>query len=791
MAQYSLFSVDFDGSNDHALVADVLDFDHNEPFSVSVWFKTTDTNGYLVSKIDATPRGWGMHLDSNGELQFVLLTNGTTGVQVATTSGGFNTGTWTHGVVTYDGGGVAAGVTLYIDGVARAKDTPVFDNLAGATTVNAQALQINGRTGASVLITAQTDDVAIYDRELTAAEVLELYNVGQPVDFRLLSSAANLVGYWTMGDGDTFPNLRDRQVATPAANTGASVIDRSANSNDGTPTNMESTDFRSSLLAAELMPDLSGSGNPGTFTNMEDADFTTDVPGGRGSSWYSMLLDGTNEYVTMGDVLGFERTDAFSISCWFKSTDIAGSFVSKRDTVLGFNTGYSLGLASSAINLTLESSGSNRISVSTTLTFNDGAWHHVLVTYDGTSSASGVAIWVDGSLASVSVGSDTLSASILTSSNFNLGTNNDGTGAAFYAGNLDDVAVFDKELSSTEVASVYNSGVPVDVRALSSLSANLVGYWGCGDIGAGGVVRQIMHPDGVNEYITMGDVLDFERTDPFSVVVLIKNTTSGGYLVSKQNSAGNFEGWGFAYGPGTIGFTLRNTLANAISVSGNQTGFDDGNWHLAVVTYDGSSNANGVNFYKDAVIDGAPTINTNALSATTLTAFPLNIAARNGADSFFNSAIGFVGVYDKELSQAEVDEVWNNGIPPDLTLLTTYANLVGCWSGEASNTAVMTNQIAGDIEADTALFAVPGMELSPIGQQDGGPELGELIPAMTWTLTAGSPGGAIISYKMRALADPGPGFVVWVTVGEPDFAGTNAPAAIQGGTAIVADTWLS
>lgn len=40
-------------------------------------------------------------------------------------------------------------------------------------------------------------------------------------------------------------------------------------------------------------------------------------------------------------------------------------------------------------------------------------------------------------------------------------------------------------------------------------------------------------------------------------------------------------------------------------------------------------------------------------------------------------------------------------------------------------------------------------------------------------------------YVMRALANPGPGYVTW-TVFQPDFAGTYAGAPIQAGTAVIA-----
>ncbi len=51
--------------------------------------------------------------------------------------------------------------------------------------------------------------------------------------------------------------------------------------------------------------------------------------------------------------------------------------------------------------------------------------------------------------------------------------------------------------------------------------------------------------------------------------------------------------------------------------------------------------------------------------------------------------------------------------------------------------------------------------------------------------------GASITYRMRAKANPGPGVVLWVVKGSPDFAGASAPSPIQPGSAVVDASWTS
>lgn len=57
-----------------------------------------------------------------------------------------------------------------------------------------------------------------------------------------------------------------------------------------------------------------------------------------------------------------------------------------------------------------------------------------------------------------------------------------------------------------------------------------------------------------------------------------------------------------------------------------------------------------------------------------------------------------------------------------------------------------------------------------------------------WGTGGGGP-TVVNYYKMRALADPGPGYLTWVATGAPDFTGTGAGGPIQAGSAVVADQW--
>jgi hypothetical protein len=195
-------------------------------------------------------------------------------------------------------------------------------------------------------------------------------------------------------------------------------------------------------------------------------------------------FEGTNEYATFGNILAFERTDSFSISCWFKTIDAAGGYLlgkmSGSTAYRGYGATYN---ANGSLRLILrnDNATTNFLLVTTTSTgWNNGAWHHVVWTYAGTSLASGVCCYVDGALQTLTVGTDALTATIVDTSSFWLGGANSASAGWLTIGSLDEVSVYSDVLTPTEVTWVYNSGVP---RGLVGGGAptGLVAWWRMGE----------------------------------------------------------------------------------------------------------------------------------------------------------------------------------------------------------------------------------------------------------------------------------------------------------------------
>jgi len=116
---------------------------------------------------------WGLQRDatSPGKFAFLVATNGTT--NWLTTLGIKNKDTWYHVVATYDG----TAQRVYVNGVLD-----VQNPATGAITYPADAFgaAVGGCYGACSVFTGSIDEVAVYDKALTAARVAAHYAAGKP-----------------------------------------------------------------------------------------------------------------------------------------------------------------------------------------------------------------------------------------------------------------------------------------------------------------------------------------------------------------------------------------------------------------------------------------------------------------------------------------------------------------------------------------------------------------------------------------------------------------------------------
>jgi len=183
-------------------------------------------------------------------------------------------------------------------------------------------------------------------------------------------------------------------------------------------------------------------------------------------------FNGSTEIALADIPFDFERTDSFSIAVWIKTTS-----VNVDDFIFGKNTGatgYQMHLrtTNNEIRVRISNAAGNRILLDTVgVNVRDGEWHHIVLTYDGSSLASGVNIYVDGIVSTKSVVNDTLTLSILNNTDLVIGNEEKDVTTKFFTGSMDSVGIYDNELTSVEVSDLFvNEGLLINGVKLADVS---------------------------------------------------------------------------------------------------------------------------------------------------------------------------------------------------------------------------------------------------------------------------------------------------------------------------------
>lgn len=204
------------------------------------------------------------------------------------------------------------------------------------------------------------------------------------------------------------------------------------------------------------------------------------VPGGGGgggfSNTYSVDFDGTDDFITTGYT--YATATQFTYSFWIKTTDVNAHWIA-NSTSGGYDTRLHFGVRSGnyyylAGNTSGQQQDANAGSASAVL---DGNWHHLVFQWNGTVT-DGIKLYVDGNTTPVFTATSSY-ASVASAATLKFGT---GWSATYhqYDGLLDEVALWESILTTSDVTTLYNSGAPGDISSLSP-----VGWWRMGDNDSG------------------------------------------------------------------------------------------------------------------------------------------------------------------------------------------------------------------------------------------------------------------------------------------------------------------
>jgi len=376
------------------------------------------------------------------------------------------------------------------------------------------------------------------------------------------------------------------------------------------------------------------------------------------TSTKSMEFDGADDYLTVSDNSSLDFAAGFSVSFWVypQAADANDRMVCKGVTgtgewMISFGAGQAVRVyTKDGDNVVKDFTSAN------TLTLNE--WAMVTVVVNRTTNY--LQVYKNGGNLSESSASWTSGWS--TSAALTMGVNSSLAGD--FDGRMTEVGIWNRELTSLEVASLYNQGMPTNllVNRNNYQSGNPTLF----------NTKQVDF-DGVDDVLNIGNPSVLNFTSDFTISMWIRsnvNTDSYNGLFTKY---GGSAGWDLILSAGKVRMALRGT--SAIDTGGG-SGSDlrDGNWHHIVAVNTNSD----IKLYLDGVLIQTQT---GTWTPTTTTNDAL-IGERGGIPNF-DGDISQVGVWTGTLTADEVSSLYNHGLPIDLTTdqaaYESSANLTGYW----------------------------------------------------------------------------------------------------------------
>ena len=213
---------------------------------------------------------------------------------------------------------------------------------------------------------------------------------------------------------------------------------------DGLVLNLDAGKFYSYPKSGITWTNLLGSGNIGTLTN---GPTYSSVNGG------AIVFDGSNDYVqTNFNYSLTSSTTEFTCAAWYKCFPAANSdgliFSNYQATPNPFNLYANVN--GKARGFTRNSGGSN-VSIISTTSVNDDAWHYVVYTKTGSDTYK---LYVDGNLEATATAS---LGAISVSNNIVLGILNYYLNQGRYRGDIATAQIYNRALSAAEVSQNYNA----------------------------------------------------------------------------------------------------------------------------------------------------------------------------------------------------------------------------------------------------------------------------------------------------------------------------------------------
>jgi hypothetical protein len=169
--------------------------------------------------------------------------------------------------------------------------------------------------------------------------------------------------------------------------------------------------------------------------------------------------------ITFNEVGDFDTKQPFSVGAWVKTArrGTTGAIAARMESPNKFR-GWDFWMDQDKIGMHIISEwDKNALRVMARTPLQPNQWNHVVLTYDGSSKAAGVKLYINGALQPLDITNDTLTGSIKTKVPFKVGQRN--TTERIKDVSLQDLRVYGKKLRGPEVEQLAKSSKAADYLA--------------------------------------------------------------------------------------------------------------------------------------------------------------------------------------------------------------------------------------------------------------------------------------------------------------------------------------
>jgi hypothetical protein len=680
-------ALSFDGSTQYVDVGTSTAINFTGAITLSAWVKFSDLNCSSGCDVISNYSSDGLTAQYemsmlNGEIAYSTATGGWPSVSTTNTPI-TQTGKWYHIVITRDNTGVrtADNVNIYINGQLQPNN-----QLSGGSTGTPPSSGFGktaiGRDGdfvdPALYFPGVIDEVRIYNRDLSAAEVSALYKAGGVA----AGSAANLgaaltqglVGYWTMDRADSNNPLYDR-------------------SGNGNHAYFSWLDNRLTNATSSSM----GIGKIGQALKFPRTGYATST------LVYVLPAASINNLSrsTIGAWIYLDSDSAGYQSIYAKATngsqpaDAPSFLVNRAGNVNRLEFGYENSDFSDVGFI----SSNNAVPI--------GEWVHVMVAFDRSNAAADPVFYING-VATSSIQTGAPDGTTRDDSSWPPLIGAYGNGAAeymsaFFKGRIDEVRVYNREITAAEAKQIYNLGaqkINSNSNTLTSggLNSDLVGHWTLdgtdvtdkvydksGSANHGyfkgsatttaktiGKLGQALRFNGTASHVNVGSNSSLDDLDTITISAWIKPGTdmnAAGEIFAKTVDGGIYtDGPDVWYDPTDshkLMFAQGFTGGSGFAIWYASNAITRGQWQHIAIVYSRASAANNPAMYVNGV---AQTVTADvsfpaAGTARSDSAGDAVIGAYGGVNTlgFFKGVIDDVRIYNRLLSASEVKQLYNLG----------------------------------------------------------------------------------------------------------------------------------